>query len=105
MKAHACSVPPFATLSLAAMMVVATSYAFAAEPVSKGPDTSKGAMVTVAKATNACFSDLVRVTGFVVPRREAQVGVDTEGSRVSEVLVREGDTVIENQELARLLPP
>jgi multidrug efflux pump subunit AcrA (membrane-fusion protein) len=75
----------------------------AAEPA-PGP-AANAAMVIVAKATNACFSDLVRVTGFVVPRREAQVGVDTEGSRVAEVLVREGDTVTDNQELARLTPP
>ena len=57
------------------------------------------------KTTNACFSDLVRVTGFIVPRREAVVGVDQEGSKVSEVLVREGDMVTDNQELARLTPP
>jgi multidrug efflux pump subunit AcrA (membrane-fusion protein) len=62
-------------------------------------------MVIVTKATNACFSDLVRVTGFIVPRREAVVGVDQEGSKVSDVLVREGETVAENQELARLTPP
>ena len=59
----------------------------------------------VTKSTKACFSDLVRVTGFAVPRHEAVVGVDQEGSRVSEVLVREGDTVSDNQELARLTPP
>jgi multidrug efflux pump subunit AcrA (membrane-fusion protein) len=63
------------------------------------------ALVVVAKAVNACFSDLVRVTGFVVPRREAVVGADQEGSRVTDVLVKEGDTVTENQELARLTPP
>jgi multidrug efflux pump subunit AcrA (membrane-fusion protein) len=63
------------------------------------------ALVIVTKSTNACFSDLVRVTGFVVPRREAVVGVDLEGSRVSELMVREGETVTENQELARLTPP
>jgi multidrug efflux pump subunit AcrA (membrane-fusion protein) len=65
------------------------------------------ALVVVAKAVNACFSDLVRVTGFVVPRREAVVGADHEGSRVTDVLVKEGDKVTENQELARLtaLPP
>jgi multidrug efflux pump subunit AcrA (membrane-fusion protein) len=62
-------------------------------------------MVIVTKSTNACFSDLVRVTGFIVPRREAVVGVDQEGSKVSELLVREGDTVADNQELARLTPP
>jgi multidrug efflux pump subunit AcrA (membrane-fusion protein) len=47
----------------------------------------------------------VRVTGFVVPRREAVAGADQEGSRVTDVLVREGETVTENQELARLTPP
>jgi multidrug efflux pump subunit AcrA (membrane-fusion protein) len=63
------------------------------------------ALVIVTKSTNACFSDMVRVTGFIVPRREAQVGVDQEGSRVTDLLVREGDTVTENQELARLTAP
>jgi multidrug efflux pump subunit AcrA (membrane-fusion protein) len=44
------------------------------------------------------------VTGFVVPRREAVVGVDSEGSKVTDVLVHEGDVVTSNQELARLTP-
>src|SRR5579859_5814270 len=68
-------------------------------------ETTSKALVIVAKSTNACFSDLVRVTGFVVPRREAVVGVDQEGSRVSDLYVREGDTVGDNQELARLSAP
>ena len=63
------------------------------------------ALVIVAKSTNACFSDLVRVTGFVVPRREAVVGPDQEGSKVTDLFVREGDTVGDNQELARLSAP
>jgi multidrug efflux pump subunit AcrA (membrane-fusion protein) len=63
------------------------------------------ASVVVTKATNACFSDLVRVTGFVVPRREAVVGVDQEGSKVTDVFVHEGDMVTAGQELARLTPP
>lgn len=105
MKALACFSPSLACLSLAATMVATTSIGFAAEPAPAGSASPNGAMVIVAKATNACFSDLVRVTGFVVPRREAVVGVETEGSKVSEVLVREGDTVTENQELARLTPP
>jgi multidrug efflux pump subunit AcrA (membrane-fusion protein) len=61
--------------------------------------------VIVARATNACFSDMVRGTGFFVPRREALVIADTEGSRVLDVLIHEGDLVTENQELARLTPP
>ena len=68
-------------------------------------DAPSNAMVIVTKSTNACFSDLVRGTGFIVPRREAVVGVDQEGSKVSDLLVREGDMVTENQELARLTPP
>lgn len=96
MKASARFAPALALLSLA-------TAAIAADPAPSG--SANGAVVTVAKATNACFSDQVRVTGFVVPRREAQIGVDTEGSRVSEVLVKEGDIVTENQELARVTPP
>ncbi|MET0222328.1 MAG: efflux RND transporter periplasmic adaptor subunit [Tardiphaga sp.] len=87
----------------AATLLAAASPLCAAETM-PGPATA-AAMVVVAKATNACFSDLVRVTGFVVPRREAQVNVDTEGSRVAEVLVREGDKVTDNQDLARLTTP
>ena len=63
------------------------------------------ALVIVARSVNACFSDLVRVTGFVVPRREAVAGVEYDGSKVTDVLVREGDIVAENQELARLTAP
>ena len=68
-------------------------------------DTPSNALVIVTKATRDCFYDLVRVTGFVVPRREAVAGVDQEGSRVTDVMVREGEMVTENQELARLTPP
>jgi multidrug efflux pump subunit AcrA (membrane-fusion protein) len=73
------------------------------EPAEK--DTAGEALVVVTKSTNACFSDQVRVTGFVVPRREAVVGADQEGSKVTDLFVREGDTVTDNQELARLSAP
>src|SRR5262245_3838909 len=68
-------------------------------------ETPGEAVVVVTKSTNACFSDLVRVTGFFVPRREAVVTADQEGSRVTDLFVAEGATVTENQELARLSPP
>src|SRR5260370_7191775 len=80
-------------------------YWFEHRPRPEEKDTPTNALVIVTKATNACFSDLVRVTGFIVPRREAVVGVDQEGFKVADVLVREGETVSENQELARLTPP
>ena len=57
------------------------------------------------KSTNACFSDLVRVTGFFVPRREAVVIADQEGSKVTDLFVTEGAIVTDNQELARLTAP
>lgn len=104
MKAQSCFAYSLASLTLAALMVATSSLVLAAD---SKPDSgsANGAMVIVAKATNACFSDLVRVTGFVVPRREAVTGVDTEGSKVAELLVREGDVVTDNQELARLTQP
>jgi multidrug efflux pump subunit AcrA (membrane-fusion protein) len=68
-------------------------------------ETQSNALVIVTKSTNACFSDLVRVTGFIVPRREAVVGADQEGSKVTDLYVREGDMVTDNQELARLSAP
>ena len=81
-------------------------YWFEHRPRPEEKETPSNALVIVTKSRgNACFSDLVRVTGFIVPRREAVVGVDQEGFKVSDVLVREGETVTENQELARLTPP
>ncbi|MDA9464616.1 efflux RND transporter periplasmic adaptor subunit [Bradyrhizobium sp. CCBAU 53415] len=68
-------------------------------------ETPSEALVIVTKSTNACFSDLVRVTGFFVPRREAVVVADQEGSRVTDLLVAEGTVVADNQELARLTAP
>ena len=44
-------------------------YEHRSRPVEK--ETQSQPLVVVTKSTNACFSDLVRVTGFVVPRREA----------------------------------
>ena len=52
-------------------------------------ETPGEALVVVTKSTNACFSDLVRVTGFFVPRREAVVIAEQEGSRVTDLFVTE----------------
>jgi multidrug efflux pump subunit AcrA (membrane-fusion protein) len=93
--------------ALAAVAVIALGggwYWFEHRSRSEPTETPSKALVIVAKATNACFSDLVRVTGFIVPRREAVAGVEQEGFRVADVLVREGDMVADNQELARLTP-
>jgi multidrug efflux pump subunit AcrA (membrane-fusion protein) len=93
-----------AALSSALLFALAP-LAQAAEKKKDAPGSAQGAIVMVVKATNAYFSDMVRVTGFLVPRREAIVAVDQEGYRVAEVLARDGDQVTENQELVRLGGP
>ncbi|MGN6308381.1 MAG: efflux RND transporter periplasmic adaptor subunit [Xanthobacteraceae bacterium] len=65
---------------------------------------NNGVSVSVVKAKHACFSDMIRVTGFVVPKQEAVVNVDNEGSKVTDLLVHEGNIVTANQELAKLTP-
>ncbi len=93
-------------LGIAFVAVIGVGYYwFEHRPRSAEEETSGQALVVVTKSTKACFSDMVRVTGFIVPRREAQVGVDQEGSRVTDLFVREGDMVTANQELARLTAP
>ena len=88
--------------ALAGTIIGTSSLSWAAED---GGNSSGGVPVVVARATNACFSDMVRGIGFVVPRREAYVSPDSEGSIVTDVLVHAGDLVTANQELARLTPP
>jgi HlyD family secretion protein len=61
-----------------------------------------GVAVAVIKATNACFASVVRFTGMVVPRAEAVINLNVDGYQISEVLVREGDTVTAGQALAKL---
>ncbi|HVX77941.1 MAG TPA: efflux RND transporter periplasmic adaptor subunit [Bradyrhizobium sp.] len=93
-------------LTVAGIAVLGVGYyLFEHRPHPEEPETPGQALVVVTKATNACFSDLVRVTGFVVPRREAVVGAVQEGFKVTDIFVHEGDMVTADQELARLSPP
>src|SRR5271155_1602600 len=70
--------------------------AWAAEPA------SSGAEVMAVKAVTYCFSDTIVATGLLVPREEAIVNLDADGYRISEILVKEGATVTEKQDLVRL---
>jgi multidrug efflux pump subunit AcrA (membrane-fusion protein) len=65
-------------------------------------DTAAKAGVIVVKATTACFSDMVRVAGYLVPRRVAVVNVEADGYRITEVGPAEGEQVASGQVLARL---
>jgi multidrug efflux pump subunit AcrA (membrane-fusion protein) len=89
------------------MSKVAVASALAAALLGSSPalaagEGQSGVIVIVAKATNACFSDRVRVAGFLVPQSVAIANVDSEGFKVTEILVTEGDTVTSGQTLARL---
>lgn len=65
-------------------------------------DQSAKAGVIVIKATTACFSDMVRVAGYLVPRRVAVVNIDQDGYKITEVGAAEGEQVASGQILARL---
>lgn len=81
--------------------LAATSHTIEAAP----SEQPRGAVVVVVKANTACFSDMVRVTGYVVPSKTAIVNVDQEGFHVTDVMVAEGDLVRDGQVLARLTRP
>jgi HlyD family secretion protein len=66
------------------------------------PARAEDAAPETVRARRACFSDEVRVTGYLMPRRQAFVSLNVDGYRVSDVLVQEGDAVASGQELVRL---
>jgi multidrug efflux pump subunit AcrA (membrane-fusion protein) len=86
-----------AALAIGLILVGAGDVVRSAEPAKPA-----GATVIVAKATKACFSASVQVTGFLVARREALVTLDIDGYRVTEIQAKEGDTVTAGQLLVRL---
>jgi multidrug efflux pump subunit AcrA (membrane-fusion protein) len=92
------SVPVMTTAAGAAFIVVASlATAGRTEPTSQ-----PAAQVVVVRATSACFSSTIRVTGFLVARKEVLVSLDAPGTRVIEVLAGEGDRVTLGQTLVRL---
>src|SRR5262245_11060379 len=86
---------------------VACLIAATAPPWSARGETSSqpAAQVVAVRATNACFSASIRVTGFLVAREEAVVTLDVPGTTVVEVSVKEGDRVTAGQTLARMNRP
>jgi HlyD family secretion protein len=93
-----------AVIAFAVAQVVLSIGLVAAAPRPAGAAEEKptGAVVIVTRATKACFSASVQITGFLVARREALVTLDTDGFRVTEILAKEGDRVTSGQTLVRL---
>ena len=92
-------------MSKAAVASILAAALLGWQPAFAAGEGQTGVVVIVAKATNACFSDRVRVSGFLVPQSVAIANVDSEGFKVTEVLVGEGDMVTSGQTLARLSRP
>ena len=86
-----------AKAALATGMLVAAS-----NPVRAAEANKSGAVVIVSRATKACFSASVQVTGNLVARKEALVTLDADGYRITEILAKEGDQVTAGQSLVRL---
>jgi HlyD family secretion protein len=61
-----------------------------------------GMAVSVTKARRLCFKDTLQLTGRLVAREEIPVRPDSEGLRVTQILVEDGDKVTAGQVLARL---
>jgi len=104
MKSFPSSKSPHQILTpvLAALLLLASPALAAEDPPESAP---KGAAVTVFKAAKACFSNIVEVSGILIPREETSVRSERPGLKVAEVLAEPGDTVTAGQLLARLSLP
>jgi multidrug efflux pump subunit AcrA (membrane-fusion protein) len=94
-------------LSPGLLPVIVTGLCLASQPcfAAEEAGTPKGAAVTVLQAAKACFSNIVEVSGTVIPREENFVRPERPGLKVAEVLADPGDTVTAGQTLARLNLP
>jgi HlyD family secretion protein len=90
------------TPALATLFCLASHPALAAEDPEAAP---KGAAVTVLKAAKSCFSNIVEVSGIMIPREETSVRPERQGLKVAEVLAEAGEVVTAGQTLARLTLP
>lgn len=81
------------------LLSVCADTARAAEPT----DAKRAGMpITVVRAVRACFPDTLQLTGTVVAREEIQVRPDSEGSRIIQIIVEDGERVASGQALARV---
>jgi HlyD family secretion protein len=92
-------------LAAALLCLASSSPSLAADETDAPKDGPKGAAVTVLKAAKACFSNIVEVSGLVIPREETAVRPERQGLKVAEILADAGDTVTAGQTLARLTLP
>lgn len=89
-----------------ALLAVA-GWALINSPAAKAAEDNApaGMAISVLRIKSACFSDTVRLIGTMVAREEQQVRPESEGMRIAQILVEDGDNVTSGQVLARLLRP
>jgi HlyD family secretion protein len=93
-------------ISRRAPRIVAALFCLVAQPVSAADeDAPKGPSVSVLKATQSCFANIVDVSGTIIARDETQVRPERPGLKVAEVLAEPGDSITAGQLLARLNLP
>src|SRR5258707_12512723 len=90
---------------IGALFCLAPEPCRAAEEPDAPKDGPKGAAVTVLKAAKSCFSNIVEVSGILIPKEETAVRPERLGLKVAEILADAGDTVTAGQTLARLTLP
>jgi multidrug efflux pump subunit AcrA (membrane-fusion protein) len=91
-------------VALISLLLLAPAVSFAAKKP-RPPAVPGGAAVTVSKATKACFTDTLAMTGVLQPRSLVQVRPEQEGLQISQVKVEPGDSVTAGQALAQLARP
>jgi len=97
----------FRTLALSRTALAAVLLTLAAVPSRAADEEPKGPAISTLRATKACFSNIVEVSGTILARDEAQSQVrpDRFGLKVAEVMADAGDTVTAGQVIARLTLP
>ena len=86
----------------AALIIGSTLLMPSAGALAQETSLSPVAQVMAVRAKKACFSSMIRVTGFLVAREEAMVTLDVPGFRVAEVMASVEDRVTAGQGLVRL---
>ncbi|MBV9235956.1 MAG: efflux transporter periplasmic adaptor subunit, partial [Xanthobacteraceae bacterium] len=89
---------------LLSLLLLAPTLSFGAKKP-RPPAVPGGAPVTVSKATKACFTDTLAMTGVLQPRSLVQVRPEQEGLQVAQVKAEPGDSVTAGQALAQLVRP
>jgi HlyD family secretion protein len=91
-------------VALLSLVVLVPTLSFGAKKP-RPPAVPGGAPVTVSKATKACFTDTLAMTGVLQPRSLVQVRPEQEGLQIAQVKVEPGDSVTAGQALAQLARP